>query len=222
MSCKVVVADRSPSIQKAIQMAFPDSEFEIFPFKDGLEVMRALNQISPDAILLNLSLPRKDGYEVGFYLKSQEKLRQASLILLKGAFEQLDKEKVSELDYDEIVQEPFDSERLVRIVRNLIEKKRNPQTLPEEPLMDEIHEEESFHVPQEKDSQGEALFGEKSPPFLPPEWKAEVEERIRELVREEILDVQRELEKRIRAQVLSELKELIREELRKDKTHKDQ
>lgn len=203
-------------------MAFPDSEFEIYPFEDGLEVVKSLSQINPDAILLSLSLPHKDGYEVGFYLKSQEELRQAPLILLKGAFEQLDKEKVSGLDYDEIMNVPFDSERLVRIVQNLIEGKRDPQTLPEEPLMDEIPATESAVSPKEEDlriesfSQDEALSAEKSLSSLLPGWKAEVEEKVRDMVRGEILGVQRELEKRIKAHVIGELKGLIRKGLRKD------
>ena len=215
MAYKLVVADSSPSCQKAIQMAFPEQEFEIHPFRDGLELIKALSQISPDAILLNLSLPNRDGYEIGIYLKSQDELKQAPLILLKGAFEQLDEERISGLDYDEIVQEPFDSERLVRIIRDLIEKKKNPQTLPEELIMDEIPGEEHSAVPREVDSQGEALSSEKSLSSLPPEWKREIEEKIRESVRGEIVGVQRELEKRVRARILTELKKLIREELSK-------
>lgn len=226
MAYKLIVADRSPSVQKAIQMAFSDSEFEIYPFDDGLEVVESLSQINPDAVLLSLSLPHKDGYEVGFLMKSQEKFRHISLILLKGAFEPLNKEKIAGLDYDEIVQEPFDSERLVRMVRDLIEKKRNPQTLPEEPLLDEVPVTESSLNPEEEDSTIEALSqdvaisGKKSLSSHSPEWKAVVEENVKDLVREEILNVERELEKRIRAKVLAELKDLIKKEIKRDEKQK--
>ena len=63
MIYKILVADDSPSTQKLIQMSFPTSEFEIVIFSDGQEVLDSLSRISPDAILLNLSLPQKDGYE---------------------------------------------------------------------------------------------------------------------------------------------------------------
>lgn len=228
MDYKLIVADSSPSIQKAIRMAFTDSEFEIYPFEDGLEVVKSIIQINPDAVLMSLSLSHKDGYEVGFYMKSQEELKHAPLVLLKGAFEQLEKEKISSLNYDEIVQEPFDSERLVRIVRNLIEGRRNPKTLPEEPLMGEITAADSTLDHRQPDSQKRplsqdvALSGEKPLSSLSPGLKAEVEEKVRDLVRGEILGIQRELEKRIKAQVLSELKELIRRELQKEETHNEQ
>jgi len=179
MVYKVIVADSSPSIQKAVKMAFSDSEFEIYPFDDGQEVMEHLNQINPDAVLLRLSILPKDGYKVGRYLKSQEQFKKTSLILLKGVFEPFDKEIVAELNYDEIVQVPFDSERLVRLVRDIIERKNDPQTLPEELELDDISD---------------------------PELQTELDARIKAFVRQEFLDVERELEKRIKAKLLSEIK----------------
>lgn len=203
MAYKLIVADSSPSVQKAVQMAFPDSEFEIYLFDDGLELMNSVSSINPDAVLLSLSLPRKDGYEVGSFLRSQEELRKISLLLLKGAFEPLDKERLAGLEHDGIVQEPFDSERLVQVIRGIIERKTDPGTLPEEALLDEVPR-------AEKEPEREAI------PSLSPEWKTEFEERIRDMLRGEILDVQRELEKRIKVQVLAELKSFIPKESLKD------
>ena len=179
MNYKILVADDSPSIQKLIQMSFPDTEFEIFPFSDGQEVLDSLSQINPDAILLNLSLPERDGYELGEHIKNQEALSQVPLILIKEAFEPLDKERLNTFEYDQLIQKPFDSDALVQRVRILIEERKIPMTLPEEPVWDE----------------GSTVA-----------MKVELDERVRELVKKEILGVQRELEKRIKARVLAELK----------------
>lgn len=135
---KMIIADCSSSVQKAIELAFPGSEFEIYPFQDGLSVLESLSQINPDAILLSLSLPAKDGYEVGRYLRSQEQFKKTALLFLKGAFEPLDLEKIASLNSDGIVQKPFDSEKLALMVREIIDRKRDPLTFPEEPLFDEI------------------------------------------------------------------------------------
>jgi len=183
MAYRLIVADDSPSIQRVIKMAFPETEFEIFSFADGREVMKSISEIKPDAILLNLSLPHKDGYEVGSYLKSKEQFSQTPLILLKGAFEPLDKERIASIDYDELIHEPFDSEGLVQMVRSIIEGRKIPLTLPEEPILDEISD---------------------------PEVKVEFDEKVKDLVREEILGVERELEKRIKARILAEIKEHLK------------
>jgi len=179
MPYKIIIADDSPSIQKIIHMSFPVPEFEIFAFNDGKEFMDSFKQIKPDAILLNLSLPQKDGYEVGAYIKGQEEFSRVPLILLKEAFEPLDKERIAAFEYDELIQKPFDSEMLVQMVRTMIEGQKIPNTLPEEPVWGE-------EVPDEK--------------------KVESDMRLRHLVKQEILDVERELEKRIKARILAELK----------------
>jgi len=179
MDYKILVADDSPSTQKLIQISFPATEFEIFAFSDGQEVLDSLGQINPDAILLNLSLPQKNGYELGEHIKNQEELSQVPLFLIKEAFEPLDKERLDAFEYDELVQKPFDSDALVQKVRTAIEERKIPMTLPEEPVWDQ-------------DSAAET--------------KVELDGTIRELVKKEILGVQRELEKRIKARILAELK----------------
>jgi DNA-binding response OmpR family regulator len=221
MAYKLIIAHDSPSIQKSIQMAFPASEFEVIVFKDGTETVKALSQLEPDAVLLSLSLPQKDGYEVGRFLKSREEFKQTPLFLLKGAFEPLDAERIIGLKYDEIVEEPFDSERLARVVRETIEGKRDPQTLPEEPLFDEIHITKNDIDPKHKKFARETHSPdlrqkqEKHPFVVSEELGSGTEEKLRGIVKEEILEVVRELEKRLKTQVSVEIKEWIEQELKK-------
>jgi DNA-binding response OmpR family regulator len=179
MNYKILVADDSPSIQKLIQMSFPEEEFEIFTLSDGQEVLDSLSQINPDAILLNLSLPQMDGYELGEHIKKQDAFNKVPLILIKEAFEPLDQERLEKFEYDQLIQKPFDSDALVQKVRSVIEERKIPMTLPEEPVWNEAS----------------AV-----------EMKVELDERVRGLVKNEILGVQRELEKRIKARILAELK----------------
>ncbi len=91
----------------------------------------------------------------------------------------MDKERLEAFEYDELIQKPFDSEALAQKLQALIEGRRVPNTLPEEP----VWEEESSA-----------------------ELKVELNENIRDMVKREILEVERELEKRIKARILAELK----------------
>jgi DNA-binding response OmpR family regulator len=182
MSYKLIVAHSSPSVLKAILAAFPEPEYEVHTFKSGVEVIEELNQIAPDAILLSLSLHQENGYELGRYLKEQEKFKRIPLILLYGAFETVDEKTAEGSSYDELIQEPFDSEKLAQTILELIERRKGPQTLPEEPALDD----ETF--------EGERII---------------LDEDIKEFVRKEIYDVEKELEKRIRVRVLTELKNFL-------------
>jgi len=198
MSYRVVLADSSPSVQRVVQMAFPVPEFELQVIEDGLQVIEVLGRIDPDIVLLSPTLPSRDGYEIGRYLRSREEFKKVGLILLKNAFEALDGNRLNELDFDAIVQKPFDSERLVRLVRETVDRKKVPPSFPEESLI------------EENPSAGELpLFKEKE--FIPPPPSSrsgeDLEDRVRIMLREEILSVERELEKRLRASFRADLKE---------------
>lgn len=182
MSYRILVAHHSPSVLKAIRLAFPEPEYEVYPFKNGVEVMQEINQISPDAICLSLSIHQENGYEIGRHLKGQERFKQIPLILFYGAFETVPEENTAGFVYDALIQEPFDSGKLVRTTLEFIEKRKGPQTLPEEPDLDGVFA-ETEQVPLDED--------------------------IKEFVRKEIYGAERELEKRIRARILAEVKAFL-------------
>jgi DNA-binding response OmpR family regulator len=199
MTYKVVVADNSPSAQRAVQLALPEPEFEIHMFGDGWKVIQALPDINPDAVLLSLQLPSMDGYDVGLYLRTQEAFNQCALILLRGAFEALDLRKISPVEYDGLIQKPFDSDSLFRLVRDALEKRKEIPSFPEEPLLDDI------------------ALPENPPEDIPqvtPEWTDELEKKIHEVVKKEIRKSTDELEDWTREIVSSEFKKMLVEELK--------
>ena len=133
---KLIVADCAPSIFNAIQAALPEAEFEIFPFSDGTEVIKSLDRIKPDALLLNLFLKAKDGYDVCHFINSHDRFQKIPLFLLKGAFEPVDEERLSGLKYWEMIEEPFDSKILALKIREAVEGGDEPPILPEEPVLE--------------------------------------------------------------------------------------
>lgn len=200
MPYKLVVADGSPLVHKVVQMAFGPPDFEVHTFEDGLEAVHALGPINPDAVILGISLPRRDGYEVGRYLRSREDFKKTALILLRSALEPLDQEKMRGLECDEIVAKPFDSEKLALTVREIIDRKKGPASFPEESLFDEA-----------SGSGARPLFEDTD--FAPPEDLPApddgIDDRVRGIIRGEILSMERELEKRIKASLRAELVETL-------------
>jgi DNA-binding response OmpR family regulator len=200
MPYKLIVADGSPLVHKVVQMAFGEPDFQVHAFEDGLEALQAIGPIGPDAVLLGLSLARRDGYEVGRYLRSREDFKRTALVLLKNAFETLDEEKMRGLDCDEIVAKPFDSEKLARTVREIIDRKRGPHSFPEEPLFDETR------APGVRPLFDDSEF---APPEVVPAPNDEMEDKVRGMLRDEILSMERELEKRLKASLRAELLETL-------------
>jgi DNA-binding response OmpR family regulator len=181
----IVLADPSPSVQKAAQLVFAEPEFRLSVFEDGASLLEAADDLRPDAIVVSLTLPGRDGYEVGRVLRGRKGLAAIPLVGLKGTFESMDADRSVPPEYDEVVLKPFDSERLAVVVRELIARKTGPSSLPEEP-----------DWPTE----------ERRPPQASPSAAAAGPD-LKAVVREEIAGMEREIEKRVRASLLAELKE---------------
>ena len=200
MPYKVILADSSLSVQKVVQMAFPEPDFEVHMIDDGLQAIESLARVRPDAVLLSLTLPSRDGYEVGRYLRSREEFRKVGLILIKNAFEPVDEERLRGIDHDQIVQKPFDSERLALLVREIVDRRKTPPSFPEEALLEDA-------------SSGGVLPLFKEEEYLPPlsssQSGEEIEDKVRNMLRDEVLSVERELEKRLKAALRAEFKELL-------------
>jgi DNA-binding response OmpR family regulator len=181
----IVLADPSPSVQKAAQLVFAEPEFRLSVFEDGASLLEAADGLRPDAIVVSLTLPGRDGYEIGRVLRGRKELAATPLVGLKGTFESMDADRSAPPEYDEVVLKPFDSERLAVVVRELIARKTGPSSLPEEP-----------DWPTEDKGPGASA---PAAPAAGPDLKA--------VVREEIAEMEREIEKRVRASLLAELKE---------------
>lgn len=190
MPYRIVAAEAGPSAQKALQMAFPEPEFRLLFVEDPARLVDTVAGMAPDAILLALSLPGIDVYAAAGALARQEPLRSVPLFLLKGTFELVDRDKAGGLSVEGVIQKPFDGERLAATVRDSIDRKLSPPTMPEE-------------LPPEEPA-AEAGPGAPAAPRPVPGAES-LRAQVRGLVRDEVLDMERELEKRLRARLLAEL-----------------
>jgi CheY-like chemotaxis protein len=187
MGCKIIVADRSPSVLKAAELALPGPEFEV----------------APDAVLAGLSLPSRDGYEVADFVKSLPQGRQVAVFFLRGPFEPIDAAKIAPIDHDGIVAKPFDGESLIALVRAAVDRRKELPSLPEEPVRVKI---DPPPAPADR--------------LVPLEWTAELEQKVRELVRREIGLTRKDIEALAREIVMTEFKKMLVEELKNIDTRK--
>ena len=203
MSNKIVVADRSPSARKAAELALPAPEFEVVCFGDGLEAIRAIPAIEPDAVLAGLGLPSRDGYDVADFVKAQPRGRQVAVFFLRGAFEPPDPAKLAPIDHDGIIPKPFDGETILALVRAAIDRRKVLPSLPEEPVLVKP-------APEPSAPDGPS----------PANGMPGLEKKIRDLVRREIDLNRADIEAQAREIVAAEFKKMLVEELRNIDTRK--
>lgn len=133
ISHTLLLADDSQIIQKVVGSALKKENINIFSSSDGQHVLDSIEQINPDIILLDINLPKRNGYEVCEMIMNNEKLSDTTVIFLREPFEKIDHKKLKNLTYEEILQKPIKSGELVSKIKKLLQKKENPETDSQHP-----------------------------------------------------------------------------------------
>lgn len=84
---------------------------------DGLEAVAMASREKPDLVLLDLMLPRLDGYEVARRLKSDPQTREIPIVAITALARPKDRARALEAGCDDYVDKPFDLDLLERKIR---------------------------------------------------------------------------------------------------------
>ncbi|MEQ1721917.1 MAG: response regulator [Pseudobdellovibrio sp.] len=118
MALRVLLADESSTIKKAIQMVLSDYGVEVKTVPTGIDVLSVTQSFMPDIIIADILLNKKNGYEVCLELKTQEDTKNIPVVLMWSSFMQLDDQLFKGSRADASLEKPFETET----IRNLVEK----------------------------------------------------------------------------------------------------
>jgi DNA-binding response OmpR family regulator len=121
MSKKVILAvDDEPNILMSIEFILDMEGYEVHTARDGDEALEVAERVRPDLILLDINMPRKDGYEVCRILREREYMSGTKVIMLTAKGQTLEKKKGLEVGADEYVTKPFSADELLSTIRTCI------------------------------------------------------------------------------------------------------
>ncbi|MFH1829222.1 MAG: response regulator [Pseudomonadota bacterium] len=118
----VLVVDDEPDMQSLLTDLLDFSGFDVIAATDGVEGLSLAQQKLPDAILLDIMLPRLDGFQMCRLLKFNERYRNIPIIMVTARNQPKDKELATGSGADGYVTKPFDTKELVSEIRNAIDK----------------------------------------------------------------------------------------------------
>lgn len=118
MALRVLLADESSTIKKAIQMVLSDYGVEVKTVPTGIDVLSVTQSFIPDIIIADVLLNKKNGYEVCLELKNNEDTKSIPVVLMWSSFMQLDEQLFKGSRADASLEKPFETET----IRNLVEK----------------------------------------------------------------------------------------------------
>lgn len=120
MTYSVLVAEDEPNIILSLQFILKKAGLDIRVAEDGEQAILALEQDIPDAVLLDIMLPKRDGFSVCEMIKNNPKWSKVKVIMLTAKCRDEDKKRAMALGADDYITKPFSTRELVDRVLVLI------------------------------------------------------------------------------------------------------
>ncbi|MEO5971613.1 MAG: response regulator [Bdellovibrionia bacterium] len=117
---KLLVADDSLTIQKVIRLALSNEGYEIQAVADGNDAINQILLFRPDVVLIDVSLPGKNAFEVKREVNDHEDLRETRFVLISSAFEKVDERQVEEVEFHGRLTKPFDPAHLRKVLSSVL------------------------------------------------------------------------------------------------------
>lgn len=120
MPVKILLADKSITIQKVVEMLFSGKEYEVLCVSDGETALSEASRVVPDVVLADIDLPRIDGYTFSARLKQVPALAQTPVILMMSRDDVFDDAKARQASIVDRIAKPFESQELIGKVKKAI------------------------------------------------------------------------------------------------------
>ncbi|MCP4285183.1 MAG: response regulator [Gammaproteobacteria bacterium] len=121
MTGEILVVDDEPNIILSLEFLMKKEGYQVRTASNGEEALHALQESKPDIVLLDVMMPRMNGYEVCQAVRSDPKLSSVRIIMLTAKGREIEREKGLALGADDYVTKPFAMRDLVDKVKYFME-----------------------------------------------------------------------------------------------------
>ncbi len=132
MAPKILVVDDDPDILEAVALILQSQGYEVVTARDGIEGLANLKAEQPDLMILDLMMPKMDGFAVCKELQDPRwsKYKDIPILILTSVREEASRRRYEletglELDVDDYVEKPMSPDVLLKRVSTLIKKKES-------------------------------------------------------------------------------------------------
>ena len=117
---RILIVDDEVDFVDSLRVRFESEGYEVVTAYDGHEGLRAARDKKPDLIVLDIAMPKLDGYEVCKIIKSDPTLTNMHIAILIETWRDRDQFVESGIDADMFFTKPFDDDVFVEKVKKLL------------------------------------------------------------------------------------------------------
>ncbi|ORU90008.1 MAG: hypothetical protein A6F71_03330 [Cycloclasticus sp. symbiont of Poecilosclerida sp. M] len=117
----VMVVDDSITFRKVATRLLERQGYEVVAVHDGIEAIEKLGSVTPDLFLLDVEMPRMDGFELSRHIRSTEEIADKPIVMVTSRTGQKHRDYSKKLGVNEHFGKPFDKNELLRSINRLVE-----------------------------------------------------------------------------------------------------
>ncbi|GAB1594423.1 Hpt domain-containing protein [Lysobacter claricitrinus] len=118
----VMVVDDSVTMRKVTGRVLERHGYEVVTAKDGIDALERMAERVPDLMLLDIEMPRMDGYELAGAMKGESRLRDVPIIMITSRTGEKHRQRAFELGVNRYLGKPYQEPELMRNVNELLEQ----------------------------------------------------------------------------------------------------
>jgi DNA-binding response OmpR family regulator len=116
----VLVVDDEPNILLSLQFLMKKAGYEVRTAKDGDEALAELANAAPDLVLLDVMMPKRDGFDVCQKIRSNPHWKDVRIIMLTARGRPIEREKGLALGADDYITKPFSTKAVIERVESIL------------------------------------------------------------------------------------------------------
>jgi chemosensory pili system protein ChpA (sensor histidine kinase/response regulator) len=120
----VLVVDDSITVRRVTQRLLERNGMRVLTARDGMDAVAVLQEHTPDIILLDIEMPRMDGYEVAAHVRADARLREVPIIMITSRVGEKHRARAIELGVDDYLGKPYQESQLIDAIMPLVAKRR--------------------------------------------------------------------------------------------------
>ena len=120
MPAKILIVDDDPNVQRLLTYTVRQEGYEVITANDGAEAFRTWSAEHPDLVLLDVMLPKLDGYQVATKIRAEEGGRHVPIIMLTAEKEVEQKVRGLRAGADDYLVKPFHPQELLARIKSLL------------------------------------------------------------------------------------------------------
>ena len=125
INARIMVVDDSITVRRVTTRLLERHDMEVVTAKDGVEAIALLEETVPDVMLLDIEMPRMDGYELATHMKNDKRYKSIPILMITSRTGEKHRERAEAIGVEHYLGKPYQEVDLLMQVNKMLAEKRD-------------------------------------------------------------------------------------------------